>query len=185
MNQHVFRVRQFEWTSIRCKQTPPGFIELPHRRRLSTQTPHQVVHQRNNFFRQYRFYQINICARTDSYVVFGKSTGSVIDLSAVAGGVGGFVINGQCSNDDSGWSVSAAGDVDGNGLADLIVGAYMADPNSSTLSNAGCSYVVFGKTTGTALTCRQWRAERAALWSTATVRRHSAAKRERSGRCER
>jgi Ca2+-binding RTX toxin-like protein len=37
--------------------------------------------------------------------------------------------------------VSAAGDVNGDGFGDLIVGAYAADPNGST---SGASYVVFG-----------------------------------------
>jgi hypothetical protein len=42
-----------------------------------------------------------------SYVVFGK-TGwhCAVDLSAVAAGIGGFVINGQCAGDTSGWSAS-------------------------------------------------------------------------------
>jgi hypothetical protein len=38
---------------------------------------------------------------------------------------------------------SSAGDVNGDGLDDLIVGAYYADPSDK--SNAGKSYVVFGK----------------------------------------
>ncbi|MEY4563329.1 MAG: hypothetical protein RLZZ618_2606, partial [Pseudomonadota bacterium] len=84
-----------------------------------------------------------------SYVVFGKSTGAATDLSAVANGTGGFVINGQCAGDLSGWSVSGAGDVNGDGLADLIVGAYQSDPAAG--SNAGRSYVVFGKSTGAAI----------------------------------
>ncbi|OJA03754.1 integrin alpha, partial [Bathymodiolus thermophilus thioautotrophic gill symbiont] len=40
--------------------------------------------------------------------------------------------------------VSSAGDVNGDGLDDLIVGAYQANPNSK--DDAGKSYVVFGKT---------------------------------------
>jgi hypothetical protein len=40
-------------------------------------------------------------------------------------------------------SVAGAGDVNGDGLADLIVGARQSDPASG--SNAGRSYVVFGK----------------------------------------
>jgi hypothetical protein len=53
---------------------------------------------------------------------------AAIDLSAIAAGVGGFVINGQCAYDYSGESVSSAGDVNGDGLADLIVGANGSDP---------------------------------------------------------
>ena len=78
-----------------------------------------------------------------SYVVFGRSTGTLVDLSAVAGGSGGFVINGQCSADNSGVSVSAAGDLNGDGLADLIVGADAADPGAR--GTAGRAYVVYGR----------------------------------------
>ena len=41
--------------------------------------------------------------------------------------------------------VSAAGDVNGDGFADLIVGAYQADPNGTDI---GATYVVFGKPGG-------------------------------------
>jgi hypothetical protein len=78
-----------------------------------------------------------------SYVIFGKKDSVAINLSAIASGTGGFVINGENANDLSGCSVSTAGDVNGDGLDDLIVGAYKADPNSR--KNAGKSYVIFGK----------------------------------------
>ena len=81
-----------------------------------------------------------------SYVVFGQSTTTPINLSAVAAGTGGFVINGQCASDNSGGSVSSAGDVNGDGLADLIVGARYSDP--AAVTKAGRSYVIFGNTTG-------------------------------------
>ena len=63
-------------------------------------------------------------------------------LWTVAQGSGGFVVNGQSAGDLSGFSVSSAGDVNGDGLDDLIVGAYANDSDSS---NAGRSYVIFGK----------------------------------------
>jgi Ca2+-binding RTX toxin-like protein len=82
-----------------------------------------------------------------SYVVFGKAINTAVNLSDIASGIGGFVISGASANDNSGGSVSSAGDVNGDGLDDLIVGASRADPNNSQY--AGASYVVFGKTEGT------------------------------------
>lgn len=83
-----------------------------------------------------------------SYVVFGKTDGHPINLSELASGksAAGFVIRGSCTSDFSGISVSSAGDVNGDGLADVIIGAYQSDPNG--LANSGCSYVIFGKTDG-------------------------------------
>jgi hypothetical protein len=76
-----------------------------------------------------------------SYVVFGKTDGTAVDLADVVAGAGGFVINGIDPNDHSGASVSGAGDVNGDGLADVLVGAPGGDPNGST--DAGESYVIF------------------------------------------
>lgn len=78
----------------------------------------------------------------ESYVVFGKSSSTTVDLGNL--GNGGFRIDGIDVDDRSARSVSGAGDVNGDGFADIIVGAYWADPNGQ--SNAGESYVVFGGT---------------------------------------
>jgi hypothetical protein len=83
----------------------------------------------------------------ETYVVFGKADGTVVNLSAVARGIGGFVINGIDPFDYSGMGVSGAGDVNGDGLDDVIVGAPLADPAGNMW--AGESYVVFGKADGT------------------------------------
>jgi hypothetical protein len=94
----------------------------------------------------------NLSASGKSYVVFGKADGNTINLSQVAAGRGGFVIHGEAIGDYSGHSVSSAGDVNGDGLDDLIVGAYAADPNGEL---SGKSYVVFGKTDSSPVNLRQ------------------------------
>ncbi len=81
-----------------------------------------------------------------SYVVFGAASGfaATMDLAALDG-TDGFRIDGEAAGDASGVSVSAAGDVNGDGLADLVIGAYRADPNGT---ESGASYVVFGRAGG-------------------------------------
>src|SRR4028119_2326607 len=82
-----------------------------------------------------------------SYVVFGSNSGfgAGLNLSALNGS-NGFAINGIAASDSSGESVSSAGDVNGDGFDDLIIGAYGADPND--INRAGQSYVVFGSNSG-------------------------------------
>ena len=70
--------------------------------------------------------------------------GPTFNLSTLNGS-NGFAINGIAANDVSGYSVSSAGDVNGDGFDDLIIGARLADPNG--ISYAGQSYVVFGQGT--------------------------------------
>jgi hypothetical protein len=85
----------------------------------------------------------------ESYVVFGRSTGFApsLNLSAL-NGTNGFVMNGVDVNSNSGTSVSSAGDVNGDGIGDVIVGAWAAEPNG--LFRAGAAYVVFGRDTAVA-----------------------------------
>ena len=72
--------------------------------------------------------------------MFGRTATTTVDLTAL--GTAGFRIDGAATGDFSGWSVAGAGDVNGDGGADVLVGAPWADNNSRTTS--GSSYVVFG-----------------------------------------
>ena len=83
----------------------------------------------------------------DSYVVFGKASGfgASIDLATIAAGTGGFVIHGQDAGDKSGTSVASAGDINGDGFDDLIVGAAAARAAGNRKTDAGDSYVIFGQ----------------------------------------
>ncbi|MEQ1815724.1 MAG: hypothetical protein ABL861_04505, partial [Nitrosomonas sp.] len=81
-----------------------------------------------------------------SYVVFGKADGFSADLNLRSlDGSNGFRLDGEAADDYSGQSFSTAGDVNGDGFDDLIVGASHADPDGY---DSGSSYVVFGKASG-------------------------------------
>ncbi len=82
----------------------------------------------------------------ESYVVFGTDAGfgATLELAGLDGS-NGFVLNGIDTDDRSGLAVSGAGDVNGDGFDDLIIGALGADPNGY---GSGESYVVFGTDVG-------------------------------------
>jgi Ca2+-binding RTX toxin-like protein len=82
-----------------------------------------------------------------SYVVFGKAGGFSSSLNvSTLNGSNGFVINGINVDDGLGGSVSSAGDVNGDGFDDLLIGTPGAGSNGQY--NVGVSYVVFGKAGG-------------------------------------
>ncbi|MBA8667894.1 FG-GAP repeat protein [Holosporaceae bacterium 'Namur'] len=76
-----------------------------------------------------------------SYVVFGSKFPfpPLIDLSNL-NGKNGFQLNGTLSVKFSGNAVSGAGDINGDGIDDLIIGA----PDNASGHYNGASYVVFG-----------------------------------------
>jgi hypothetical protein len=77
-----------------------------------------------------------------AYVVFGQATPANVDLANL--GDGGFKMNGAAGDSKAGWAV-AAGDFTGDGKDDVAVSAIWANTYS------GATYVVKGKTTGTAV----------------------------------
>jgi hypothetical protein len=80
-----------------------------------------------------------------TYVVFGTEApfSAAMSLSGLNGS-NGFQITGA-SGDWSGSAVSSAGDVNGDGYDDLLIGGYNSDRGEV---NGGVSYVVFGKAGG-------------------------------------
>ena len=84
-----------------------------------------------------------VFAEGSAFVVFGKTDGTAVELVDVEAGSGGFAMHGMAVNDRLGSALAAAGDVDDDGLDDVIVG-------SPQLGNSGpgFAYVVFGKEDG-------------------------------------
>ncbi len=83
-----------------------------------------------------------------SYVVFGRDTAGVGEFPAAfqlssLDGENGFALNGIGERDRSGGAVAGIGDVNGDGVDDVIVGARQADPLGR--EDAGACYVVFGR----------------------------------------
>jgi hypothetical protein len=72
-----------------------------------------------------------------SYLFWGKAAGFKGSLTASAADL---ILIGEAKNDFSGNSLSAAGDVNGDGIGDIIIGA---DANSEAGRSAGQTYLLF------------------------------------------
>ena len=82
-----------------------------------------------------------------AYVVFGKtdwSQSQVVRLGEL--GQDGITILGRDTYDDHGAAISRAGDINGDGLDDLLIGAYSADSIENSRQIAGESYLLLGRT---------------------------------------
>jgi Ca2+-binding RTX toxin-like protein len=85
-----------------------------------------------------------------AYVVFGRASGFAANIDVTSlDGTNGFKLNGVQLDDQFGFSVSGGGDINGDGIDDLVVGARNAYDGSSY---SGAAYVLFGKTSGFAAT---------------------------------
>ncbi|WP_227657509.1 putative Ig domain-containing protein [Candidatus Magnetaquicoccus inordinatus] len=81
-----------------------------------------------------------------AYVVFGTSSTASIDLDALNGN-NGFFVEGFAAGMELGHAVQSAGDVNGDGFADLLVAAPGSDRDVMT-DQSGSVYIVFGKSGG-------------------------------------
>jgi FG-GAP repeat len=79
-----------------------------------------------------------------AYVVFDSALGGPVDLADL--GARGLTIDGPRNGDWLGASVAAAGDVDGDGFGDVLVGAPKADPGGRLF--AGSAWLVHGGPNG-------------------------------------
>ena len=75
-------------------------------------------------------------------VIFGGTNLLSGYTASTLNGTNGFVVTGAATGDRLGISVGNAGDLNGDGLMDLIIGAEEADP--AGMNAAGKAYVIFG-----------------------------------------
>ncbi len=80
------------------------------------------------------------------YVVFGQMSGWTSHFNlTILNGTNGFIIEGPSSGDRLGYTISM-GDINNDGRADIILGAYDSSPGGR--NNAGTAYVLFGQVSG-------------------------------------
>ena len=76
-----------------------------------------------------------------AYLILGSSSG-ISDMSLASADA---KLTGETSNDRAGWDVSTAGDVNGDGYDDVLVGAHQEDTGGT---DAGAAYLVLGSSSG-------------------------------------
>ena len=91
-----------------------------------------------------------------AYVVFGRREGGSVDLSRL--GRLGIVVEGRrhVFTDAFGWSVDGAGDVDRDGLDDVVIAA-PGNPGFEERTQPGAAYVVYGRRRGGTVRVRRLR----------------------------
>jgi hypothetical protein len=80
--------------------------------------------------------------RGRAYVYLGSASGLATSPA--------WTVSGDENSDQFGWQVAAAGDVNGDGYADVIVSAWMHDAGGGAAANRGRAYVYLGSASGLA-----------------------------------
>ncbi|HTV23470.1 MAG TPA: hypothetical protein VMG12_32495, partial [Polyangiaceae bacterium] len=78
-----------------------------------------------------------------AYVIFGKADTAPVSVAELEQNIGGFAIFGDEATSFQGFSVAGAGDVNGDGLDDVIMGGYLE--NAGDVGVAGVAFVVWGQ----------------------------------------
>ncbi|MEM1165902.1 MAG: integrin alpha [Planctomycetota bacterium] len=90
-----------------------------------------------------------------AYVLFGRpvlneeSFPAELQVSSISSPIG-FSFMGDASQQRVGWSLDAAGDVNGDGKDDVIIGAPGAESANGIVGYAGAAYVLYGRAEGNA-----------------------------------
>ncbi len=84
------------------------------------------------------------------YIIYGNKDGKSPDINKNLANLSsdkGFRITGAVSSDNNGFSVTKIGDFNGDGIADVAIGAPEASPhvNGEVRSEAGTTYIIYGK----------------------------------------
>jgi hypothetical protein len=74
-----------------------------------------------------------------AYLIYGNSTDHWTQDMSLANADA--IFSGENANDEAGFSVAGGGDVNGDGVDDLLIGAYLSDSNGE---DAGKAYLFFG-----------------------------------------
>lgn len=87
-----------------------------------------------------------------SYVVLGRAEPAALVLPQLSATQAGYALDGEAPRDVSGWALAAAGDFDGNGLDDVLIGAPWVDGApcpAAPFFDEGCTqgraYVAYGQ----------------------------------------
>jgi len=106
--------------------------------------------------------------KNHAYLLLGHHFRLLCGQASSLDGSNGFTIYGPDEGDMAGYRLSS-GDVNGDGYADVIVGAYRGDGSSNSVDDVdtGEAYVVFGKASGFAASIEVSRGGGAGAWGSA------------------